>query len=317
MLVLVLAVLTVSYASSLRAYLQQRSHINELKTSIAQHEANIDALETEKARWDDPAYVRAQARARLGYVMPGEKTYLVLDENGQPLEPQAELQDPTTVIRSTATPWWDDAWASVELAGDPPKAGRPPVTSIDGTKKGTGGEGSAGETPEARDGVRRRRDLAAIGRQLGRSARGVHAVGAPLPLLAARRGGHRAAAARRHAVPHHLLPDLPARGLPDRLARGLGADEGDGGPARRTTPSWRRRTPRRTSATSRRGRSSGDVPEIAGISAGGMPDRVKCLHVLAGQALAQGRGVNPLGDEVLDRLGEWWVDRALREDVDD
>ena len=50
----------------------------------------------------------------------------------------------------------------------------------------------------------------------------------------------------------------------------------------------------------------GEVPEIAGVSAGGMPDRVKCLHVLAGQALAQGRGVNPLGDEVLDRLGEWW-----------
>ena len=42
------------------------------------------------------------------------------------------------------------------------------------------------------------------------------------------------------------------------------------------------------------------MPEIAGVSAGGMPDRVKCLHVLAGQSLAQGRGVNPLGDEVLD-----------------
>ena len=51
----------------------------------------------------------------------------------------------------------------------------------------------------------------------------------------------------------------------------------------------------------------GEVPEIAGISAGGMPDRVKCLHVLAGQSLAQGRGVNPLGDEVLDRLGDWWA----------
>ena len=48
------------------------------------------------------------------------------------------------------------------------------------------------------------------------------------------------------------------------------------------------------------------VPEIEGISAGGMPDRVKCLHVLAGQALAQGRGVNPLGDEVLDLLGDYW-----------
>ncbi len=52
----------------------------------------------------------------------------------------------------------------------------------------------------------------------------------------------------------------------------------------------------------------GDVPEIAGISAGGMPDRVKCLHVLAGQALAEGPGVNPLGDEVLDLLGEWWAE---------
>jgi hypothetical protein len=50
----------------------------------------------------------------------------------------------------------------------------------------------------------------------------------------------------------------------------------------------------------------GHVEEIDGISAGGMPDRVKCLHVLAGQALAQGRGVNPLGDEVLDLLGPWW-----------
>lgn len=48
------------------------------------------------------------------------------------------------------------------------------------------------------------------------------------------------------------------------------------------------------------------VPEIDGISAGGMPNRVKCLHVLAGQALAQGPGVNPLGDEVLAELGEWW-----------
>ena len=53
--------------------------------------------------------------------------------------------------------------------------------------------------------------------------------------------------------------------------------------------------------------SIGHVPEIAGVSAGGMPARVKCLHVLAGQALAQGRGVNPLGDEVLDLLGEFWA----------
>ena len=50
----------------------------------------------------------------------------------------------------------------------------------------------------------------------------------------------------------------------------------------------------------------GDVPEIDGISAGGMPNRVKCLHVLAAHALAAGPGVNPLGDEVLAAVGQWW-----------
>lgn len=43
------------------------------------------------------------------------------------------------------------------------------------------------------------------------------------------------------------------------------------------------------------------VPEIAGISAGGMPTRVKCLHALAGHALAAGPGVNPVGDLALAR----------------
>jgi hypothetical protein len=52
----------------------------------------------------------------------------------------------------------------------------------------------------------------------------------------------------------------------------------------------------------------GDVPEIDGISAGGMPNRVKCLHVLVGHSLAAGPGVNPLGDEALELLADWWAD---------
>lgn len=52
---------------------------------------------------------------------------------------------------------------------------------------------------------------------------------------------------------------------------------------------------------------AGPVPEIDGVSAGGMPTRVKCLHVLAGHSLAVGPGVNPLGDETLDRITEWWT----------
>lgn len=50
----------------------------------------------------------------------------------------------------------------------------------------------------------------------------------------------------------------------------------------------------------------GEVPEIEGISAGGMPSRVKCLHVLVGHALAAGPGVNPLGDEALVLIREHW-----------
>jgi len=41
-------------------------------------------------------------------------------------------------------------------------------------------------------------------------------------------------------------------------------------------------------------------------TAGGMPDRVKCLHALAAHSLAAGRGVNPIGDRALDGMGEWW-----------
>ncbi|MGO1384711.1 MAG: DUF501 domain-containing protein [Arachnia sp.] len=50
----------------------------------------------------------------------------------------------------------------------------------------------------------------------------------------------------------------------------------------------------------------GHVEEIDGISAGGMPTRVKCLHVLVGHSLAAGPGVNPLGDEALEAMGEFW-----------
>lgn len=51
-------------------------------------------------------------------------------------------------------------------------------------------------------------------------------------------------------------------------------------------------------------RQLGTVPELAGVSAGGMPDRVKCLHALLAHSLAVGAGVNPLGDVVLAELRE-------------
>lgn len=57
----------------------------------------------------------------------------------------------------------------------------------------------------------------------------------------------------------------------------------------------------------------GEVPEIDGVSAGGMPTRVKCLHVLVAHALAAGAGVNPLGDEAVEMLREFPFGECLGE----
>ena len=129
-LVLVVSVLAVSYASSMRAYLQQRDQIGDLKDQIALRQASISELEREKRRWEDPAYVRQQAR-ELNFVMPGETAYVVLDEDGEPLEHETSLTDPSTVAQKPPTAWWDTAWESVELAGHPPKPDPEPAIRLD------------------------------------------------------------------------------------------------------------------------------------------------------------------------------------------
>ncbi len=57
----------------------------------------------------------------------------------------------------------------------------------------------------------------------------------------------------------------------------------------------------------------GEVTEVEGISAGGMPTRIKCLHALAGHALAAGPGVNPIGDLALKR-SQWSPERCACDD---
>ena len=148
-------------------------------------------------------------------------------------------------------------------------------------------------------------DEAVVAAQLGRPPRGVHGI------------GHRCACGNPDVVTTE--PRLPD-GTPfpttfyltcPRAASLIGTLEGSGLMAQMTE---RLRTDESLAAAYRSAHARyleareaiGEVPEIAGVSAGGMPDRVKCLHVLAGQALAQGPGVNPLGDEVVDALGEYW-----------
>jgi len=58
-----------------------------------------------------------------------------------------------------------------------------------------------------------------------------------------------------------------------------------------------------------------DVDEVDGISAGGMPDRVKCLHSLVAHSLSAGSGVNPLGDEALSKLPQWWQEHPCNTEM--
>jgi len=58
-----------------------------------------------------------------------------------------------------------------------------------------------------------------------------------------------------------------------------------------------------------------DVPEVAGITAGGMPTRVKCLHSLVAHSLSVGEGINPFGDEALAALPQWWSEGSCCDDT--
>jgi hypothetical protein len=133
----VLAVLMVSYASSMRAYLQQKDHLASLRANISESRASIKSLEREKSRWNDPAYVEAQARERFGWMMPGEIGYQVIGEDGKPLGHEDSLSDPTSVARAERPLWWQSAWGSVEAAGNPKKKQQvpPPVTRIRAPKQ--------------------------------------------------------------------------------------------------------------------------------------------------------------------------------------
>ena len=149
------------------------------------------------------------------------------------------------------------------------------------------------------------RDVAVVGAQLGRPPRSIHAVGHRCPC------GNPDVVATEPRLDDgtpfpttfyltcprasSLIGTLEASGLMREMTDRLSQDD-------ELAAAYRRAHEAYLDARS----AIGDVPEIAGVSAGGMPDRVKCLHVLAGQSLAQGPGVNPLGDEVLDALGAWW-----------
>ncbi|MFZ3452851.1 FtsB family cell division protein [Arthrobacter sp. 7Tela_A1] len=105
---IVMVVVTVLLAPSVRTYLQQRSEIAALEAQIAREQEVGAELEQTLDRWEDPAFIKAQARERIFLVMPGETRYLVKGENGiEEIEEQAAAEAPQDLE------WVDALWDSV------------------------------------------------------------------------------------------------------------------------------------------------------------------------------------------------------------
>jgi len=116
-IVLALAVLL----PSVRVYFTQQESLRELRAERDVAATQVEELTDDLARWDDPAFVVAQARERLAYVFPGETAYRVVDpELVEPADPGATgaIEAPDTTVIS---PWYTTLWESVETAGNGPQ----------------------------------------------------------------------------------------------------------------------------------------------------------------------------------------------------
>ena len=118
---LILLVLVISYASSLRAWLAQRDELVAARADLADTRERVEDLQTGKERWQDSAYVMQEARERLGFVLPGEVGYRVLGADGEVVGSEVSLDQPVQA-QAPVTDWYAAVWGSVEKAGTRGKA---------------------------------------------------------------------------------------------------------------------------------------------------------------------------------------------------
>ncbi|MEV8534378.1 septum formation initiator family protein [Streptomyces sp. NPDC051211] len=113
LLVLVLCTLIVALAYPMRQYVSQRSEIGEQQRTADEARQRLEELRDEKARWQDPAYVKQQARKHLHFVQPGEIGYTMID-------PTAEAEERNRTEHGAADrPWYSNVWDGVDKADRP------------------------------------------------------------------------------------------------------------------------------------------------------------------------------------------------------
>jgi len=111
-LAVVMIAITIMLAPTVKIFIDKRAEIAALEADIAARKAQQDGLKLQVSRWQDPNYVKQQARDRINMVMPGETGYWVFGSDlpagttsGQP--GTASAQDPANL------PWVDSLWESI------------------------------------------------------------------------------------------------------------------------------------------------------------------------------------------------------------
>jgi cell division protein FtsB len=119
----VICVLTLTIAGPVRTYFAQRTEMDQLAASEAALRRQIADLEQRKGKLGDPAYIAAQARERLGFVMPGDTPFQVQLPSTATASPQpgAEAAKP-----ANNDPWYTSLWHTIADAPHLPPAGGPP-----------------------------------------------------------------------------------------------------------------------------------------------------------------------------------------------
>jgi cell division protein FtsB len=128
-LVLVMIVVgVVTVAPNVQTFFSYRQQISDMQAQVDAEKKQLADMIVERTRWDDPVYVRSQARQRLYYVLPGEVSYLVMDAGsvntsdksgtvGAMLADRRNTSVISSSIRTTSENWVDDIVGSVIRAG--------------------------------------------------------------------------------------------------------------------------------------------------------------------------------------------------------
>lgn len=119
----VVCVLTLTIAGPVRTYFAQRTEMKQLAASEAALRRQIADLQQQKAKLADPTYIAAQARERLGFVMPGEIPYQVQLPATAVVPNQPGVP---TAAAATGDPWYTSLWHTIADAPHAPPTPAPP-----------------------------------------------------------------------------------------------------------------------------------------------------------------------------------------------